>query len=335
MKRDKAQWTLWILGLSVMVLLVSFFSLSIGAVHIPLKKIFGMFTGAQDPSISIILFDIRLPRIVLGCAVGGALALSGVILQGMFRNPLVEPYTLGIAGGAALGVSINVMANFYHTIGIIAYPLCGFVGSIAVVAIMYILSMKKNMLRIQGLLLTGVMISFICSSLIMLIMALSKAEDLQRIVYWMMGFLGDAQWNLVLMMGVIALLGLAASYIFCIDLNAMALGEEEARHLGVHTERTKKILFFIAAILIGASVSVTGIIGFVGLVVPHFVRLVIGRDHRILLICSFLCGAGFLVFCDTFARIIVSPIELPVGVITGICGGTLFIYAMLKRRVQL
>ncbi len=267
----------------------------------------------------------------MAIAVGGSLSIAGVILQGMFKNPLVEPYTLGISGGAALGVALNIVLGLNRFF--ISYPVSGFLGSITVIFLIYFLSLKKGVVKVQGLLLTGVMISFICSSVIMLIMAVSKAEDLRGIIFWMMGSLGESNWKLITLIFFISVIGLVFSYFFSKDLNAFLLGEEEAVHLGIDTVRIKKMLFIVASVLTGCSVSVAGMIGFVGLVVPHFVRLVIGNDHRILLISSFLTGAIFLIFCDIIARTVISPLELPVGVITGIVGGSIFVYTLWKKEV--
>lgn len=221
-----------------------------------------------------------------------------------------------------------------RVLGMVALPLMGFLGAVLVILLVYLLSTRGGVLRIQGLLLTGVMVSFISSSLIMLIMAVSRLEDLHSIVFWIMGFLGETDWWMVALMGATALGGLVLSYLFALDLNALALGEEEARHLGVEVERSKKLLFLLASVVTGLCVASAGIIGFVGLVVPHFVRMVVGQDHRILLVASFLCGAAFLVLCDTVARVVVAPLELPVGVITGIVGGILFIYALTKKQAK-
>ena len=271
----------------------------------------------------------------MGFAIGGALSLAGVILQGMFRNPLVEPYTLGISGGAALGVCLNIVFHLHREVGILTIPLSGFLGAILVITLVYSLSIRKGILKIQGLLLTGVMISFISSSLIMLIMAVSRTEDLHGIVFWIMGSLEEPNWFLIKLAVLVSLLGLITSYFFCLQLNAFSLGEEEALYLGINVEKTKRMLFILASLLTGCSVSIAGVIGFVGLVVPHFVRMFVGWDHRILLISSFLCGAGFLIFCDTLARTIILPLELPVGVITGILGGSLFVYALSKKQTVL
>lgn len=325
---------IFILAAGVLVA-ISVVSLCIGAAGIPLEKILKiLFEGKQTTEYSI-LINIRLPRIVLGFAVGGALSLAGTVLQGIFRNPLVEPYTLGISGGASLGVCLNIAFRWYEHLGIIAFPLSGFLGAVLVTILVYTMSLKTGTLRTHGMLLTGVMISFISSSLVMLIMAVSRSEDLHGIVFWIMGSLEEPNTLLIGVAVVGALLGLIVTYLFCMDLNALALGEEEAVHLGVNVEKTKRVLFIIASILTGVSVSVAGVIGFVGLIVPHFVRMFTGGDHRILLITAFLSGASFLILCDTLARTVLDPFELPVGVITGIIGGSVFVYALSRRRVML
>ncbi|MCM8826452.1 MAG: iron ABC transporter permease [Candidatus Omnitrophica bacterium] len=331
MRNKLIYWLIWIFVLVIILLCVSIFSLCVGSASISFKKIFSLILEGKYTTEYAIIFNIRLPRIILGFAIGGALSLAGVILQGMFRNPLVEPYTLGISGGAALGVCLNIILKLNSIIGILSIPFSGFLGAILVIILVYFLSLRKGVLRIQGLLLIGVMISFIASSLIMLLMAISEIEDFHGIIFWIMGSLEEPNWILIKLVLSLSILGLVTSYFFCFDLNALSLGEEEALHLGINVERTKKFLFLLASLLTGFSVSVAGIIGFVGLVVPHFMRMFVGQDHRILLISSFLGGASFLILSDTIARTIISPLELPVGVITGIIGGSIFIYALTKK----
>jgi iron complex transport system permease protein len=331
-KQKLVRWVGWVLFLIVLVSAISFLSLCIGSGGFYFKEL--IFTmPAKGSAEYAILFDIRLPRIILGFAVGGALSLAGVLLQGMFRNPLVEPYTLGISGGAALGVALSIVFKIAKHFGVVFMPIAGFLGAIVVIALLYSLSVKKRILKMYELLLCGVMLSFICSSFLMLIMAVSKVTDLHGIVFWMMGSLEEPNTVLVWATVIASLLGLIVSYFFCFDLNALLLGEEEALHLGVNIERTKKFIFVTASLLTGISVSVAGIIGFVGLLVPHLVRMFVGNDYRILNIASFLLGGAFLILCDTLARVIISPLELPVGVITGILGGSLFIYTILKKRL--
>ena len=335
MNRKLVRWLICILILVGILLGVGAFSLSVGSAGIPFKKIIPLILGGRGTTEYSILFDIRLPRIILGLAVGSALSIAGVILQGMFRNPLVEPYTLGISGGAALGVCLNIVLRLDKTVGVLSIPASGFLGAILVILVVYSLSIRKGILRIQGLLLTGVMISFISSSLIMLLMSVSSANDLHGIIFWIMGSLEEPNMVLIKVMVLISVFGLLISYLFATKLNVLGLGEEEALHLGIDTENTKKLLFILASLLTGCAVSVAGVIGFVGLVVPHFMRMFVGSDHRILLITSALSGGAFLIFCDTLARTIISPLELPVGVITGIIGGVIFVYFLSRKQVAL
>ena len=332
MKKRIFGWAVCVVALMALVCAAGAVSLAVGSTGIGLKGIVSALRGKGDATAYAILFDIRLPRILLAFAVGGALSLSGVLAQGVFRNPLVEPYTLGISGGAALGVCVSVLLKLHDRLGLVSLPLSGFLGAVLIIVLVYALSRRNGILKIQGLLLTGVMISFICSSLVMLIMSISRAEDLHGIVFWIMGSLEEPNWLLIRWMLTVSVFGLCVSYLFCKDLNAISLGEEEAAHLGVNVERTKLMLFFLTSLLAGCSVAVSGVIGFVGLAIPHLVRMVAGRDYRIVLIASFLTGGAFLILCDTLSRTVIAPLELPVGVITGIVGGSLFVYALAKGR---
>ena len=324
-------WIGWTFSLIAILLAVAVFSLAVGAVDLPLKKAFFLLTKGRGTPEYTILFEVRLPRILLGLAVGGGLAISGVILQGMFRNPLVEPYTLGISGGAALGVCVNVVSGLPIVLGPLATPASGFLGAVGIILLVYAVSARGGTIRLSHLLLVGVMVSFMASSLIMLVMAVTRTEDLHGIIFWIMGSLEEPSSLLMKTTLFISLGGMILSFLFAVDLNALSLGEEEAFHLGVEVDRVKKALFVIASLLTGCCVAVTGIIGFVGLVVPHLMRLLVGGDHRILLVASYISGAAFLIICDTLARVIIAPMELPVGVITGLVGGGVFIYALARK----
>jgi len=328
---SRSLWLGWVLFLTALLVIVALFSLGVGAVHIPLQKVLILLTKGKGTPEYTILFAMRLPRILLGLAVGGGLAIAGVMLQGMFRNPLVEPYTLGISGGAALGVAVTIVTGGVGCLGLASLPISGFLGAAGIMAAVYCLSTRGGAMRLSRLLLIGVMMSFIASSLIMLIMAITRTEDLHGIIFWIMGSLEEPDTSLIRAMLFISLGGLIVSLLFSVDLNAFSLGEEEAFHLGVPVERLKKILFLLASFITGCCVSVTGIIGFVGLVIPHLMRLLVGGDHRILIPTSYLAGAIFLILCDTLARVAMAPVELPVGVITGLVGGALFIYALSRR----
>jgi len=328
-------WAWVLVFLLLLLLFVCGLALCTGSADIAMTDIPGILFHGQGTTDYNILFKIRMPRILLGIATGGALSLAGAILQGLFRNPLVEPYTLGISGGASLGVCLNILFKWPTIIGIIAYPLSGFFGALIVIILVYLISIKTGMVKTDTMLLTGVMISFVCSSLVMLLMAVSKSDELQTIVFWIMGSLDETNLTLIKICCVGSLTGLVISLFFCLDLNALSLGEEEAMNLGIPIERSKKVLFVTASILTGISVSVGGIIMFAGLIVPHFMRMTVGSDHRILLLGSFLAGASFLTLCDVIARTIISPLELPVGVITGIIGGIVFIYVLTRKRATL
>ncbi|MFH1476900.1 MAG: iron ABC transporter permease [Verrucomicrobiota bacterium] len=331
MKNRFTHWPAMLLILGGLLVAVGVISLCLGTAAISPARLFAALLRNGDTIERTILCDVRLPRILLGIAVGGALSLAGVILQGLFRNPLVEPYTMGISGGAALGVCLAILLRLGQNFGIWSLPAAGSIGAAAAIFAVYFLSIGQGGLNIRNLLLIGIMISFICSALITLIMAISKVEDLHGMIFWAMGSLEQPSLLLVKIALIVSVVALGVSYCFCLELNALLLGEEEAFHLGINIETTKRLLFILASVMTGLSVSVAGIIGFVGLVVPHFMRLCVGGNHRILLPAAWLCGGIFLVFCDTLARTVISPMELPVGVVTGLLGGIIFIYVLCRR----
>jgi iron complex transport system permease protein len=314
------------------LLLVVLLALMIGPVIIPFKKIVAVFLqGSVNAEYSIVM-GIRIPRIILAIAAGGGLSLAGVILQGMFHNPLVEPYTLGISGGASLGVALAVVFKINVAGDLFSLPAAGFAGALGIMAAIYLLSMKHGFISMNKLLLTGVMVSFIASSLIMLLLAMAQSEDLQGIIFWIMGSLDEANLTLIIVLLLVTLAALVVSFFFSLHLNAFMLGEDQAKNLGIEIERTKKILFILASLVTGFCVSVTGVIGFVGLVVPHLMRLLVGTDYRVLIVSSFFSGAIFLLLCDMAARTIIAPLELPIGVLTSIIGGVLLIFILLRKR---
>lgn len=336
MKQNSKQTIKW---LAVVVLLTALllgsalYSLSTGEMHISLIDAFKMLFGGGNPdSIEYMLISqVRIPRIILGIAVGGGLSLAGVILQGIYRNPLVEPFTLGISGGASLGVAISIVLGLQLSLGSYMLPISGFVGSFVITFLVYTLGSQRGKVNIQHMLLIGVMVSFIASSGMMFLMAISSAENLHGIIFWTMGSLDEPNmslvWGCLITVSIILLL----TYLFVKPLNALRLGEEKAIHLGINTQLSIKILFLLASILTGVSVAVAGVIGFVGLIIPHLARLFFGNDYRLLIISSFLLGATFIVLSDVVARTIIAPNELPIGVITGIIGGTVFIVLMSKK----
>ena len=330
MQKKYIRWILFVAALLLLLLISVVISLSSGEVKISWIDLPTIFSNKNSIEYTV-LTKIRLPRLILAIAVGGGLSLSGAILQGIYRNPLVEPYTLGISGGAALGVAIAIVFAFQN-ISYITLPLFGFGGAIVTLFIVYFLSVKKDGLSVSSMLLIGVMVSFVSSSAMMFLMSITTTDNLQSIVFWVMGSLDESKPLLINIAIYSSLAGLLLTYLFSTSLNALRLGESKARHLGINTKVTVKILFFIASLLTGIAVSVAGVIGFVGLVIPHIMRLIIGNDYRILIGSSFLGGAIFLILSDTIARTIISPNELPIGVITGFVGGLVFIVILARTK---
>ncbi len=279
-----------------------------------------------------ILLQIRVPRVLMAAAVGSSLAVSGAVFQGLFRNPMAEPYVIGVSSGSALGAVVAMLGGF--TIAGSGYgivPLFAFTGGLLTIITVYSMARVGRAVPVMTLLLAGIAISSFLSALVSLLTYFA-GEKLHMVVFWMMGGLGGATWQTVKIMLPYVLVGFIIVMMFSRELNAMLLGEETASNLGVDTEKVKKILLVGASMLVAAAVSTSGIIGFVGLVVPHFIRLVAGPDHRFLLPASAILGGALLIATDTLARVIIAPTELPVGIITSIIGAPMFIYLLKKRR---
>jgi len=330
MQQKYLRWAFYLAGLFILLIASVVLSLSVGEMNLGFMDIFGILRKGHESMEYTILSQIRLPRVLLGIAVGGALSLSGILLQGVYRNPLVEPYTLGISGGASLGVAFAIVFGLHQLIGSFVLPIAGFAGSFLIIFLVYTISTRSGRINIQSMLLTGVMISFIASSAMMLLMATTSSENLHGIIFWIMGSLDEPDMSLIYITLIIAFVSLVVSYLFVQPLNALRLGEEKAKHLGINTDTAIKLLFLMASLLAGVSVAVAGVIGFVGLIIPHLMRLLVGSDYRILLVSSFLSGSIFLVLSDVIARTIISPNELPIGVITGIVGGIVFLLMMSR-----
>ena len=330
MQSKYIKWILFLAALLVLLAISIVISLSSGEVKISLSQLPEILADKTSMEY-MVLFKIRIPRLLLAIGVGGALSLSGAILQGIYRNPLVEPYTLGISGGAALGVAIAIVFGL-NTLSFLTLPIFGFIGALVTLFLVYFLSIKRGGLSINSMLLIGVMVSFVASSAMMFLMSITTTDNLQSIVFWVMGSLDESNNMLINVSFYSAIAGLLLTYFFAQPLNALRLGEVKAKHLGINTNITVKLLFFVASLLTGIAVSVAGVIGFVGLVIPHLVRLVIGNDYRILIAGSFLGGSIFLILCDTIARTIISPNELPIGVITGFAGGLVFIVVLSRSK---
>jgi iron complex transport system permease protein len=284
----------------------------------------------------VILMQVRLPRVLLGFLVGSCLASVGVVLQALLRNPLADPYVLGVSSGAALGVALAVLFGIGTTwLAVSALPICGFAGGLLALLLIYRMAASYDRLPVHSLLLAGVVLNAIFSALIMFITSIMDPNRSFGMMAWLMGTLTAPAYPALLMLTLYLLLGLFLLFRQARVLNVLALGEESARSLGVDTERAKRFIFIVAALVTGAVVSVSGMIGFIGMVIPHAVRLAIGADHRLLFPASALVGGMFLMGADTAARTLLSPAEIPVGIITALAGGPVFVYLLAWRKDRL
>jgi iron complex transport system permease protein len=293
----------------------------------------GELDAAGLSTSGVILVHIRLPRVLMGFLVGGSLASVGVTLQALLRNPLADPYVLGVSSGAALGASLAMLLGIGTTVILLpALPLFGFAGGLLSLVVIYRLAQSQGRLPIQSLLLAGVILNAILTAFIMFITSIMDPNRSAGLMAWLMGSLTAPGYAALAVFASYAVGGMAILMQKAQTLNILTLGEETARSLGIETERVKKHLFALTALVTGAVVSVSGMIGFVGMVVPHAVRLVIGSDYRLLLPASALVGGMFLVLSDTIARTILAPTEIPVGIVTALIGGPFFLYLLLCRK---
>ena len=302
-------------------------SVLIGAVRLSPAELF------SDQNADIL--RLRILRTLLALIAGAGLGVAGVILQGLLRNPLAGPYVLGISSGAGLGAAGCVILGLSSGLwGVGALPLMAFLGAILTMFLVYNLARTNGNIPIYALLLSGVIVGSVFSSILIFIVSISPMEGLHGILWWLLGNLQVFDVKLVITTGIIVVVCAAASLLFWRDLNIITLGEESAIHLGIRIETVKKILFVLSSLLTAAIVSTCGLIGFVGLIIPHIMRLAIGSDHKVLIPSSLIAGGLFLVICDLFARTLMAPIEIPIGIITALIGGPLFIF-LLRRKKRL
>jgi iron complex transport system permease protein len=331
--------------LALAAIAVSFACLRFGAQPIAYTEILRVFLdvlshkeidgGTLDVSTTILL-QVRLPRMLLGFFVGCSLATVGVALQALLRNPLADPYVLGVSSGAALGAAVGVLVGAGTTfLAETALPAYGFAGGLLALVVIYRMAASYEQLPIHSLLLTGVILNAIFSALIMFITSILEPNRSYGMMAWLMGTLTAPTYGGLAGLAVYLSIGLFLLFSQMRVLNILALGEDSARTLGIDTEKAKRFIFVLTALVTGAVVSVSGMIGFIGMVVPHAVRLVTGADHRLLLPASALVGGTFLMGADTLARTLISPAEIPVGIITALAGGPFFVYLLLWRKDRL
>lgn len=298
---------------------------------IPWLKDFISLEGIKSSHMTII-YQLRLPRILVALLTGASLATVGCAYQGIFKNPMADPFVIGVSSGAALGATIGIVFNIsLQFLGFTTISICAFIGSLLTVFIVLkIASIKKN-LPTTTLLLSGIAINYFFSAIISLLMLLNR-EKLEKVYLWTLGSFSASTWHEVGLILPVVVFGFMAIWLFSKDLNMMLLGDEDAGSLGVHVQRTKKIILVISSIMVAVVVSASGIIGFVGLIIPHMVRLVSGPHHQRLLPLSMLVGGLFMVLCDTLARTLLAPAELSVGIITSLFGVPFFLMLLYKSK---
>lgn len=287
---------------------------------------------------TVIVWQIRLPRILLGGLIGAALALAGAVMQGLFRNPLADPGIVGVSSGAALGavamivLGSGLLSPFAMLLGAFALPAAAFAGALAATVVLYVIATRDGMTSVATMLLAGIALAAFAAAITGFLIFRSDDTQLRDITFWTLGGLGGTTWEKLAATGPIMLAVLVAAPFLARGLDALALGEAEAFHMGLKVERLKRLAIFLVAAATGAAVAVSGIIGFVGIVVPHLLRLAVGADHRFLLPASALGGALLMLFADMAARTLVAPAELPIGIITAALGAPFFLWLLLKRR---
>jgi len=308
--------------LSVLLILTVIFGLVNGSVQIPVDK---LFEGRNR-----VIFQMRLLRIIAAILAGSGLAVSGIVLQSILKNPLAEPYLLGTSSGAGLASVAAVILGFSR----VYMPLAAFIGAISSIVLVYALAHEGRRLSDKSLILSGVIISVAFSAVIVFLISLFGDRALHEMSWWLWGSLQVYDWHLLAIVAFPVIAGIALIYVFSQDLNAVSLGEEEATHLGIDIPKIKNILILITALITASLVCICGIIGFVGLIVPHMMRLIVGTNHKVLIPTACLAASIFMVACDVFSRTIFSPVEIPIGVITAIVGTPLFII-LLRRKERI
>lgn len=344
---DRAPLALLVLAVLVLSAFASLvFSVTTGASDASfLDVVHGLVIGRPEDVLSardrIIIMDIRLPRAILGFLIGTSLAVSGAAMQGLFRNPLADPGLVGVSSGAGFGAVVMIVlgggiaAPLFQLLGIYALPLAAFCGGAVTTLLLYRIATRQGQTSVATMLLAGIALGALMGALTGVLIYMANDQQLRDLTFWGMGSLAGATWTKIWAAGPIILVSLSAMPFLARGLNAITLGEAAAFHMGIPVQRLKAVAILAVAAATGASVAVSGGIGFVGIVVPHLLRMVIGPDHRFLLPASALLGGSLLIFADVLARTLVAPAELPLGIITASVGGPFFLWILLRQRSRL
>jgi iron complex transport system permease protein len=322
-----------VLILLALLLVALFLAIGVGAAGVPIRTVLQVLAGGADETARTIVLQLRFPRAVVALLAGGALALSGAVFQALLRNPLAEPYVLGVAGGAAVGAVAGVVTGVArYTPG--AVPVLALIGALGSIYLVFRVAHRVGRaLDTRILLLAGVIVAAFFNAVILLLLTFADVESFRSAVFWMMGSLSGATWNTALILAAYLLPAVVILLAHARALNALSLGEETALYLGMRVERVKIVCFIVASLAVAVAVATCGVIGFIGLIVPHAVRLAWRGDHRVLLPVSFVAGGIFLLLADTAARTVAAPAELPVGVITAVVGVPLFVTLLRRNTV--
>jgi iron complex transport system permease protein len=320
-------------ALSLTLLLSAALELSLGPVKLPVLNLlpdaWDYFHGGRSTE-DVVMGAIRLPRLLAAAAVGAGLAGTGTVLQAVFRNPMADPAMIGVSSGASLGAVITIQAGLSH-LNQWSTPLGAFISGLTVVYTIYKLSTNRGRTAIYSLLLAGVAISSFCGAMVTLLLSLAPLESMQEMLFWLIGGLNGITWSAVGTVFIVVLTGLLLFMKQAHALDIVSIGEEQAEGVGVPLQRTKQIVLLTSAIVVGACVSVSGVIGFVGLIVPHLLRFWVGPRHQLLIPAAAIGGAALLILCDLIARMVFLPVELNVGVVTSCLGAPFFLYLLQKQ----
>ena len=317
-------------SLLIIILVITFIIAMVSGISdISVMEMLKSLFSTGDGNTYTIINQIRLPRVILAIVAGAGLACSGCVFQGVLRNPLADPFTLGISGGAAFGASIG-FAFGITKLSWIFLPLLGFLGALLSVGLVYILNMKKEF-DSNTMILSGVVASYIFSSAVMLVFSISSSDQLYSAFMWLMGNLSFFDERLLPMVIILVMVGVIILCCLGNVINIISLGNEKSNSLGINTSRTVKYIFLLSSLITACIVSCCGVIGFVGLMIPHITRKFVGNNNKTLMPFSAVVGAIFLLICDTVSRTVIAPVEIPIGVITSIIGGLFFVFLLLRK----
>lgn len=331
------------MALTLLLIVIGIFCTTLGSADISFIEstgiilsrlpLFSLWFHADDYSSvhQTIIWSLRVPRIILAALVGGALGVVGGVLQGFFKNPMADPYVMGVSSGAALGATVAIVTGAAGFLGIIEIPVLSFIGALITTWIVYSLAKVGKKVMPTTLLLAGVALSAFLSAIMSIIMVFN-ADDIGKIYLWLMGSLANKNWGHIQLAAPFIIIGVIVLFTLAKEMNALVFGDSTAQHLGINMGKLQIILLIATSLTTAGAVGACGSIGFVGLIVPHVVRILAGPDHRILLPLSFLAGGSFLVISDTIARTFLGSQEIPVGVITALFGGPFFIYLLKKKK---